>query len=102
LEIGDWKLIIPNKVWYMDGIQKLLIIVVISLTSLLVIVGIQVLFVIKDVRRALKRLNSMLDDSILGGGLIQPDKLTSVFEMIKNKFTKRGHGGDDGINFPLE
>jgi hypothetical protein len=88
----------------MDGVQKLLIVVVISLTALLVIVGIQVIFIIKDVRRALKRLNSMLDDSILGGGLIRPDKLTSVFEMFKSKFTKRGDGGSggDGISFPLE
>jgi hypothetical protein len=87
----------------MDGIQKLLFVVVISLTALLVIVGIQVVFVIKDVRRALKRLNSMLDDSILGGGLIRPDKLTSVFEMFKDKFKKRGDGdGGDGISFPLE
>ena len=87
----------------MDGIQKLLIIVVISLTPLLVIVGVQVIFIIKDLRRALKRLNSMLDDSILGGGLLQPDKLTSIFEMFKNKFKKRGDGGGgDGISFPLE
>jgi len=87
----------------MDGIQKLLVVVVISLTALLVIVGVQVIFVIKDLRRALKRLNSMLDDSILGGGLLQPDKLTSIFEMFKNKFKKRGQGGDDGgISFPFE
>lgn len=88
----------------MDGIQKLLIVVIISLTALLVIVGIQVIFIIKDLSRALKRLNSMLDDSILGGGLLRPDKLTSVFEMFKSKFKKRGEGdsGGDDISFPLE
>ncbi len=87
----------------MDGIQKLLIVVIVSLTALLVIVGIQVIFVFKDLRRALKRLNSMLDDSILGGGLLQPDKLTSIVELFKNKFKKRGGGGNSGgINFPLE
>ena len=51
----------------MDAIQILLAIVVVVLTSLLVIVGIQVMLVIIDVRRALHRLNSMLDDSVLGG-----------------------------------
>ena len=67
----------------MDGIQKLLAVVIISLTALLAIVGVQVILMIMDLRRALKRLNSLLDDSIIGGGLIRPDKLTSVFEMFK-------------------
>ena len=86
----------------MDGIQKLLIVVIVSLTALLVIVGIQVVFIITDLRRALKRLNSLLDDSILGGGLLRPDKLTSVFEMFKKKVHKRGDGDSDKVDFPLE
>jgi len=70
----------------MDGIQKLLVIVVISLTVLLVVVGFQVVLIILDLRKAVKRLNSILEDSILGGGLIRPEKLTGVLEMIrKNK-----------------
>ena len=77
----------------MDGVQKLLIIVVISLTILLVIVGVQVVLIIADIRRALKRLNSLLDDSILGGGLIRPDKLTGVLEFFRKgrKVKSRGH-----------
>ncbi|OGM03051.1 hypothetical protein A2115_02230 [Candidatus Woesebacteria bacterium GWA1_41_8] len=66
----------------MDGIQKLLAIVVVSLTTLLVIVGIQVILIIADLRRAIKRLNSILEDSIMGGGLIRPDKLTGVLELF--------------------
>jgi hypothetical protein len=62
----------------MDGIQKLLIIVVTSLTILLLVVGIQVILIIIDLRRAIKRLNSILEDAILGGGLIRPEKLTGV------------------------
>lgn len=58
----------------MDSIQTLLIIVVISLTLLLVIVGMQVMLIIVDLRRAIKRLNSILEDAILGGGLIRPEK----------------------------
>jgi hypothetical protein len=67
----------------MDPVQKLLIIVVVSLTVLLAIVGAQVILIIIDLRRALKRLNSILEDSILGGGLIRPEKLTGVIEIFK-------------------
>ena len=69
----------------MDGIQKLLVIVVVSLTALLVVVGVQVVLIFVDLRRALKRLNSILEDAILGGGLIRPEKLTGIFEIFKRK-----------------
>ncbi len=70
----------------MDNVQTLLIVVVITLTVLLGIVGIQVFLVIIDLRKAVKRLNSILEDAILGGGLIRPEKLTGVLEMFgKNK-----------------
>ena len=67
----------------MSDIQILLAVVVIILTILLVIVGVQVIFVMLDLRRAIKRLNSILEDSILGGGLIRPEKLTGVLEMFR-------------------
>ncbi len=76
----------------MDGIQRLLIIVIIALTVLLVIVGIQVFLIILDLRKSVKKLNSLLEDSILGGGLIRPDKLTGVLELFKKKLQKRGDG----------
>jgi hypothetical protein len=78
----------------MDFIQKLLLVVVVSLSLLLFIVGVQVLLIVIDLRRALKRINSILDDSILGGGLIRPDKLTGILEMFrrKKKVGKRGEG----------
>lgn len=70
----------------MDNVQILLIVVVITLTLLLGIVGIQVFLVIIDLRKSIKRLNSILEDAILGGGLIRPEKLTGVIEMFgKNK-----------------
>lgn len=65
--------------------------VVITLTILLAIVGVQVVLVIIDLRRAIKRLNSILEDSILGGGLIRPERLIGVLEMFrkgKRKETK--------------
>lgn len=64
----------------------------ISLTVLFLIVGIQVFLVIADLRQAIKRLNNILEDAILGGGLIKPEKLTGVIEMIKKnkKMESRG------------
>jgi hypothetical protein len=76
----------------MDNIQTLLIVVVISLTVLLVVVGIQVFLVIVDLRRSIKRLNSILEDAILGGGLIRPDKITGVLELLKKNKNLETHG----------
>ena len=77
----------------MDPVQRLLVIVVVSLTLLLVVVGVQVMLIIIDLRRAIKRLNSILEDAILGGGLIRPEKLTSVLEILKKNKNLQTHGG---------
>ena len=76
----------------MEPTQTLLVAVVIVLTILLFVVGIQVILVMIDLRKAIKRLNSILEDSILGGGLISPEKLTGVVEMMKKnkKLEERG------------
>lgn len=80
----------------MDGIQTILVVVIVVLTLLLVIVGVQVILIIMDLRRAIKRLNSLLEDSIWGGGLLRPEKLTGVLEFFKKKrqgkMEKRGEG----------
>lgn len=76
----------------MDGVQKLLVVVVISLTILLFIVGIQVVFIILDLRKSIKRLNSILEDAILGGGLIRPNKLSGIAEMFKSDKSMTTHG----------
>lgn len=76
----------------MDYISTLLVVVVILLTVLLVIVGMQVLYVIFDLKKAIKRLNAILEDSILGGGLIRPEKLTGLIEMIKKGKKMESHG----------
>jgi len=76
----------------MESTQILLSVVVVVLTLLLVVVGIQVILVFLDLRKAIKRLNSILEDAILGGGLIRPEKLTGVLEMFKKgkKIEERG------------
>lgn len=76
----------------MDSIQTLLIVVVISLTVLLIIVGMQVLLIIIDLRKAIKRLNSILEDAILGGGLIRPEKLTGILEIMRKTKKLETHG----------
>jgi len=76
----------------MDSVQRLLVVVVIALTVLLVIVGVQVVFIILDLRKSIKRLNSILEDAILGGGLIRPDRLTGIAEMFKKDKTIQTHG----------
>lgn len=77
----------------MDPVQRLLVIVVVCLTLLLVVVGVQVMLVIIDLRKAIKRLNSILEDAILGGGLIRPEKLTSVLEILRKNKKLETHGG---------
>lgn len=81
------------------NVQTLLVVVVISLTLLLVVVGIQVVLVILDLRRAIRRLNSLLDDAILGGGLIKPNRLTGIIEMFKNKKGMQTHGEVSSENY---
>jgi len=77
----------------MDSVQNLLVVVVISLTVLLMVVGVQVMFIIIDLRKAIKRLNSILEDAILGGGLIRPEKLSSVLELLHKGKKLETHGG---------
>jgi hypothetical protein len=76
----------------MDGVQTLLVIVIICLTTLLLIVGVQVLLIILDLRKAIKRLNSILEDAILGGGLIRPEKLTGIVEILRRTKKLETHG----------
>jgi len=76
----------------LDGVQTLLVVVVVVLTILLIVVGAQVLFIIIDLRKAIKRLNSILEDAILGGGLIRPEKLTGVIEILRKNKKIETHG----------
>jgi len=77
----------------MEVVQKLLIIVIISLTALIGIVGIQVILIIYDLRKSIRRLNTILEDALLGGGLIRPEKLTGIVEFLKKgKMAKHGDG----------
>jgi hypothetical protein len=76
----------------MDSVQTLLVIVIIALTTLLLVVGLQILLIILDLRKAIKRLNSILEDAILGGGLIRPEKLTGIVEILRRTKKLETHG----------
>ena len=80
----------------MDNVQTLLTAVIVLLTLLLVVVGYQVVLVIVDLRKAIKRLNSILEDSILGGGLIRPEKLTGIMELFRKNKKLSGKGSEIG------
>ncbi len=47
----------------MDSVQLVLLIVIILLTILLIVLGVQVFFILRDVRRALGKANKVLDDA---------------------------------------
>jgi hypothetical protein len=78
----------------MDDVQKLLTVVIVVLSLLLFVVGVQVVLIITDLRKAIKRLNRILEDSVMGGGLIRPEKLTGILEFFGRKkgIRKRGEG----------
>lgn len=76
----------------MENIQTLLTVVVIALTVLLIVIGVQIIMVIKDVRRIMRRVNAILEDAIIGGGLIRPDKLTGILELFRRKKNMHTHG----------
>ena len=83
----------------MENVQTLLTIVVIALTVLLIVIGVQIFLVIKDLRRIMRRVNAMLEDSIIGGGLLRPDKLTGILEMFRRKKNVHAHGeGESPLN----
>lgn len=46
-----------------DSTQVLLIIVVVILTILLSVVGVQVFFILREVQRSIQKVNKMLDDA---------------------------------------
>lgn len=67
----------------MDITETVLVVVVVILTALLVVFGYHVTLVVFDVRRALKKINEILDDTILGGGMVKTEKLRSLIEIFK-------------------
>ncbi|MCL4382575.1 MAG: hypothetical protein M1575_02640 [Patescibacteria group bacterium] len=53
-----------------DTAQLLLITVVIVLTILLTVIGIQVVYILKEFRRSMEKINKILDDAGLASGAV--------------------------------
>lgn len=61
----------------MDGVQLLLIIVIVSLSSILIVVGVQVFFVVKEVRALIRHIQVLLDNPT--------EKVASFLQSFKKK-----------------
>lgn len=69
----------------MDVTQILLITVVGVLTLLLVLLGIQVFFILREMRRTLSKANKVLDDAgVISGSISRPvESLSTVMSGVK-------------------
>ena len=89
-----------------DSAQLLLIAVVTALTTLLVIVGIQVIYILRELRQTVNKLNKILDDAgVVSESVAKPIAGISGFltgiksgvnliKLLEEK--KEGGRGDDG------
>lgn len=80
----------------MDVVRTLLVVVIVALTLMLVVVGFQVVLVMLDLRKSLKKLNVLLEDSMLGGGLIRTEKISGIMELFKKDKKLEGKGSEIG------
>jgi len=71
-----------------DVAQFLLIVVIMILTGLLVVIGIQVVNILKEFRKSLERINKILDDAgIISGSVAKPvADFSEFFEGVKGGF----------------
>lgn len=51
-----------------DPTQILIIVIVSSLTILLIVIGIQIVFILQEVRKSFQKINKMLDDAAVVTG----------------------------------
>lgn len=69
----------------MDTTQVILIIVVTVLTVLLSVIGVQIVFILMEVRKSLEKMNKMLDDAgeVTGGISRSVTNMGGLMEGIK-------------------
>lgn len=79
----------------MDTTQILLIVVVTVLTILLTIIGIQVVFILKELRKTVEKMNKMLGDagSVTGGISRSVTGMSGMFEGLKAGLSLVSHFG---------
>lgn len=85
-----------------DTVQLVLFVVIVTLTVLLVVLGIQVFFILKEVRRTIQKTNSVLEDTrIITESISKPvsslsslslgvkaSSIVSVAKIVKNLLAK--------------
>ncbi len=69
----------------MDTTQLLLTVVVTVLTALLAIIGVQVVFILAEMRKTIEKINKIIDDTgqVTGGLSRSVTGMTGMFEGIK-------------------
>lgn len=75
----------------LDTVQIVLLIVVVIITTLLVSLGLQIFFLIKEIRLGVQKVHSLLDrvthlgDSVTGsiGSLVKGTSLVTVIKVVK-------------------
>ena len=71
-----------------DLAQGLLVAVIVVLTSLLVVIGLQVVNILKEFKKSLEKINKILDDAgVISGGVAKPiSDFSDFFEGVKGGF----------------
>lgn len=87
----------------MESTQVLIIVVVTILAIILAAVGIQIFFILKEVRRSVEKVNKMLDDATVVSGSVAQGVtgISGVLAGVKTglsflNFFKKGKGDEDG------
>lgn len=93
-----------------DLSQILLIVVVVVLSTILSIIGVQVFLILKEVQRSIQKVNKMLDDvSTISESIVKPiaslsnsitglSGITGLFGWLVNKRKERTKKEEDGQN----
>ncbi len=76
----------------MSGLQILLIVVVVSLTMLLVIVGVQVLFIILAIKRVIGKVESMLEGKDRIEDVVTKERVQKVMNYVRSKLPFKQKG----------
>lgn len=83
-----------------DIAQTSLFLIIIALSVLLLVLGFQVFFILKDFRKTLSKINKLLDsvDSLAAGVMTSAQSLSSLAATVKtsisliNFFKRKNHG----------
>ncbi len=67
------------------SMQFILIFVIVSLSVLLLVIGWQIVVLIFDIKKTIKKLNQVLDEALTGKKILESGRLKAIFEILKTK-----------------